>query len=156
MKHFTLDVKLWRCGNSQKADSESLGGGQTLLYHPEYTVHCMCVMGQMLWQAGALPEDLARLAGPDTYQQFMIDRHGGDSWGTPELHDLLRSLVTVNRATPPGLTRSRFARDLEVINDDVFAWCSVAERIGRLRQRLLAEGIEMSLANYGDLQTRHV
>lgn len=152
MTHFTLDVRLWRCGNSKMADSECLGGGQTLLYQPEYTVHCMCVMGQMLWQAGARPEDLANLAGPDTYMQFMHDRHSTDEipweWWTPELRQLLQQLVLVT-GDMRTLTRSKFARDLERINDDVLVWCSVSERIGRLRQRLAVEGIELALQNYG-------
>lgn len=149
MNQFTLDVRQWRSGNRKRADSESLGGDQTMLFHPDYTVHNMCVMGQMLAQAGARPVDLSRLTGADTYLQFMLDRHLPGSWETPQLINLLQRLVGPDHLDPPRPTRSRFARDLENINDDVFVWCSVAERIGRLRARLQEEGITMHLINYG-------
>jgi hypothetical protein len=153
MREFTLDVLQWRCGNSKRFDSESLGGDQTLLYHPDYTVHNTCVMGQMLWRAGAKLEDLAKLAGPDTYLQLMYDRHGekfeGDTiWWTPELRALLNILVMDTSPNPPGLTRSWFARDLERINDDVVVCCSVWERIVCLRERLAQEGISLNVCNY--------
>lgn len=120
-----------------------------MLFHPDYTVHNMCVIGQMLAQAGARPADLSRLTGSDTYLQFMLERYPAGSWETAQLTSLLQRLVVSDHRDPPRPLRSLLARDLECINDDVFVWCSVAERIGRLRTRLQEEGITMHLINYG-------
>lgn len=148
---FELDVLKWRCGNSRYPDSQSLGSGQTLFYDAAYDAHHMCVIGQMLQQAGARLEDLNRMANPANYREYLITTgRESELAAIPVLRMLLDLLTADNDAPPPccPFRCTALAECLIEINDDARQNRTIFRRIQDLRFVLHQAGVQLAVKNY--------